>query len=126
MPKILNKKQVEEIRSLLLQNKMTIESTLNNLSNEHSNLTDMVLNDEGDFAAASRDYITDVHIKNQQLRELNLINHALKKIEKNEYTGLSEMCDSEITIRRLRVKPHAMYCIDCRDYIEKEKIKKAV
>lgn len=126
MPKILNKKQVEEIRSLLLQNKMTIESTLNNLSNEHSNLTDMVLNDEGDFAAASRDYITDVHIKNQQLRELNLINHALKKIEKNEYTGLCEMCDSEITIRRLRVKPHAMYCIDCRDYIEKEKIKKAV
>ena len=55
MPKSLNKKQVEEIKSLLLQNKMTIESTLNNLSNEHLNLSEMDLNDEGDFAAASRD-----------------------------------------------------------------------
>ncbi|RXJ91540.1 molecular chaperone DnaK suppressor DksA [Arcobacter sp. CECT 8983] len=126
MPKSLNKKQVEEIKSLLIQNKMTIESTLNNLSNEHLNLSEMDLNDEGDFAAASRDYSTDVHIKNQQLRELNLIDHALRKIENGKYTGLCEMCDSEITIRRLRVKPHAMYCIDCRDYIEKEKVKKAV
>lgn len=126
MPKLLNQKQVEEIKSLLLHNKMTIESTLNNLSNEHNNLTDMVLNDEGDFAAASRDYSTDIHIKNQQLKELNLINHALKKIDKNQYSGLCEMCDGEITIRRLRVKPHAMYCIDCRDYIEKEQIRKVV
>lgn len=124
MPKTLNQKQIEEIKSLLVQNKMTIESTLNNLSNEHVNLSEMDLNDEGDFAAASRDYITDVHIKNQQLRELNLINHALTKIEDGKYTGLCEMCDSEITIKRLRVKPHAMYCIDCRDYIEKSQVKK--
>lgn len=126
MPKTLNAKQVEEIKTLLLHNKLSIESTLTNLSNEHLNLSEMDLNDEGDFAAASRDYITDVHIKNQQERELTLINNSLSKIESGKFTGLCEMCDSEITMKRLRVKPHAMYCIDCRDYIEKEQIKKAV
>lgn len=54
-------------------------------------------------------------------KELELIDHALKKIEKGEYTGLCEMCDSEITIKRLRVKPHARYCIDCRSFIDNEK-----
>jgi len=126
MPKILNAKQIEEIKTLLLHNKATIESTLTNLSSEHLNLSEMDLNDEGDFAAASRDYITDVHIKNQQERELTLINNSLAKIESGKFTGLCEMCDSEITMKRLRVKPHAMYCIDCRDYIEKEQVKKAV
>ncbi|RXK12812.1 molecular chaperone DnaK suppressor DksA [Halarcobacter mediterraneus] len=127
MGRELNKKQIEEIKELLLKNKAIIEGNLNNLSNEHVNLSEMDLNDEGDFAAASRDYSTDIHIKKQQLEELRLIDHALRKIYSGKFTGLCEMCDSEITMKRLRVKPHAMYCIDCRNYLENEKqIKKAV
>lgn len=117
----LNQKQIEEIHGLLLQNKQKIETTLRTIDTEHESLSDMDLNDDGDFAAASRDYSNDIHIKKQQLKELNLIDHALKKIEKGEYTGLCEMCDSEISIKRLRVKPHAIYCIDCRSYIDNEK-----
>ncbi|AXH11004.1 molecular chaperone DnaK suppressor DksA [Malaciobacter halophilus] len=117
----LNQKQIEEIHVLLLQNKQKIETTLRTIDTEHESLSDMDLNDDGDFAAASRDYSNDIHIKKQQLKELNLIDHALKKIEKGEYTGLCEMCDSEISIKRLRVKPHAIYCIDCRSYIDNEK-----
>ncbi|SKB48175.1 RNA polymerase-binding protein DksA [Malaciobacter marinus] len=116
--RVLNQKQVEEIKVLLVQNKEKIEKTLKTMDTEHETLNTLDLNDDADFAAASRDYSTDIHIKQQQLKELELINKSLKKIEKGEYTGLCDMCDSEITIKRLRVKPHARYCIDCRSYID--------
>jgi len=120
MPRELNQKQIEEIHKLLLENKEKIESTLNTISDSHNDLTNMDLNDEGDFAAASRDYNNDVLIKKQQQEELALIDHALEKIEKGTYTGLCEMCDSEIGMKRLRVKPYAKFCIDCRSYIDKK------
>lgn len=121
MARAISKKHIEEIKHLLLDKKLKIESTLSTLKSEHALLSSMDLNDEADFAAASRDYSTDIHIKNQQLKELRAINYCLLKIENKTYTGLCEMCDSEITMKRLRVKPHAKYCIDCRCYIDKEK-----
>lgn len=120
MARELNAKQVEEIKNLLLEDKAKIEQTLHGISDDHESLSSMELNDEADFASASRDYITDIHIKNQQLKELELINHSLKKIQAGEYTGLCEMCDGDIGMPRLRVKPHAKYCIECRSAIENQ------
>ena len=121
MPRELNKKQIEEVKNLLLSNKEKIEKTLNTISNEHQSLSSMELNDEADFASASRDYNTDIHIKKQQMKELTAIEYSLKKIEKGEFNGLCEMCDAEIGMPRLRVKPHAKYCIECRSAIDKER-----
>lgn len=118
MARELNQKQIDEIKELLLENKRKIELTINTIADDQSSLSELDLNDEGDFAAASRDYNTDIQIKKQQFEELKLINHSLAKIEKGIFTGLCEMCDSEIGIQRLRVKPHAKYCIDCRTYID--------
>ena len=121
MARELNTKQIEEIKDLLLKNKAKIEKTLHGISDDHESLSSMELNDEADFASASRDYNTDIHIKNQQLRELELINHSLNKIEAGKYTGQCEMCDGEIGMPRLRVKPHAKYCIECRSAIDNER-----
>ena len=118
MAKVLNKKQIDEIYNLLIDSKNKIENTLNRISDAQNDLNDMDLNDDGDFAAASRDYNTDIHIKKQQMMELELINHSLKKIEEGKFTGICEMCDSEIGMKRLRVKPYAKYCIDCRNHID--------
>ena len=112
------KKQIDEIYNLLIESKNKIENTLNGISDAQNELSDMDLNDDGDFAAASRDYNTDIHIKKQQLEELELINHSLKKIKEGKFTGVCEMCDSEIGMKRLRVKPYAKYCIDCRNHID--------
>lgn len=117
--KHLNKKQIEEIKALLLHNKEVIETVLHSIEDENMSLSDMDLNDEADFAAASRDYATDVNIKHQQVHELEEMVYALKKMEDNTYDGLCEMCDSEITMARLRVKPHAKYCIECRQEVDK-------
>jgi RNA polymerase-binding transcription factor DksA len=45
---------------------------------------------------------------------------ALAKIANNEY-GICEMCEDDIGFQRLKVKPHALYCIDCREIAEKSK-----
>lgn len=119
--KSLNSKQYETIKNLLLENKKKMESVLNSINNEQQLLSDMVLNDEGDFAIASRDYSTDINIKQKQIKELNQINYTLEKMNNNTYTGLCEMCDAPIAMARLKIKPHAKYCIDCREFMDKEK-----
>lgn len=68
MAKALNEKQVEEIKVLLLENKQKIETALRKIDEDHESLSTMDLKDEGDFAAASRDYSNDIHIKNNKKR----------------------------------------------------------
>lgn len=121
MARELNTKQVQEIKNLLLENKEKIEQTLHTISDDHESLSSLELNDEADFASASRDYNNDVLIKNQQMSELTMINESLHKIEGGKFTGLCDMCDGEIGMPRLRVKPHAKYCIECRNSIDNGK-----
>jgi len=64
---------------------------------------------------SGRDY--QIYLKQKQ--ELKEIEEALKKIEEGRY-GICEMCDEPISEERLKIKPHAKYCIICREIIEKE------
>lgn len=110
---VLTNAEVEEIRELLLQQKHRIEAALAGMNSEEEGFRSMELNDEADFAAASRDYDNDYFISDQQRRELAMIDHALKKIENGTFTGHCEMCGEEVTMPRYRIKPHARYCIEC-------------
>jgi DnaK suppressor protein len=60
----------------------------------------------------------DNAIGSQQQVELMEIETALAKINNGQY-GICEMCEEEIGFQRLKVKPHAKYCIDCREIAEK-------
>jgi DnaK suppressor protein len=116
--KVLTEAQIEEIRELLLCEKDRIESILIGMDGEKEGFLGMELNDEADFAAASRDYNNDLNITSQQRKELEMIDHALEKIKKGTFTGLCEMCGAEVTMQRYRIKPYARYCIDCRTYLD--------
>jgi len=59
-------------------------------------------------------------IVQQQEQELREINVTLGKISTGDY-GICEMCEDPIGFQRLKVKPHAIYCIDCREIVEKSK-----
>jgi DnaK suppressor protein len=76
------------------------------------------LNDEGDFASASSESMIDQVITTQQSKELTEIDYALGKIKNGSY-GTCEMCEEHIDKDRLKVKPHAKYCIVCREIVEK-------
>ncbi|EAL2912219.1 TraR/DksA family transcriptional regulator [Campylobacter jejuni] len=50
----------------------------------------------------------------------NEIEDSLDKIKNGTY-GICESCDDEIDSQRLKVKPHARYCITCRQIAEQGK-----
>lgn len=76
------------------------------------------LYDDSDVVAAALYETKVASILELQTSEIDDIDYALTKI-KNKTYGICEMCDDEIDIDRLKIKPHARYCIDCREYVEK-------
>ena len=76
------------------------------------------MSDEFDIASISTDQLIEQSISAQQKAELNEIDQALEKITNKTY-GICDMCEEEIGTPRLKVKPHAKYCIACREIIEK-------
>lgn len=105
---------------ILKDRKKQIEKNIKEALKEIEELGDLELNDEGDCAAVCTDNMIEQAISTQQLKELKEINEALKKIKQGTY-GICEMCGEQIGIQRLKVKPHAKYCITCREIIEKSK-----
>ncbi|WP_395002879.1 RNA polymerase-binding protein DksA [uncultured Helicobacter sp.] len=79
------------------------------------------LSDDSDVVAAALYETKVANILELQKTEIDDIDYALTKI-KNKTYGICEMCDDEIDIERLKIKPHARYCIDCREDVEKRQI----
>lgn len=118
----MQKSELEYFRSILLARKERIEKNLSGVQEEINELRTQELGDEADLAAASSDTMIESAIISQQQKELGEINRALTKIENGEY-GICEMCEDPIGFQRLKVKPHAIYCIDCREIVENSKKK---
>ncbi len=105
-------------KDMLLERKKRVEKNLADCMKEMDELNELEINDEVDYASISADSQIESSMFKQQKREFNEINIALKKIEDGSY-GICEMCEESISIQRLKVKPHAKYCIICREIHEK-------
>ena len=114
----MQKSELDYFKSILLARKEQIEKNLAGVQEEITELQGQELNDEGDLASASSDSLVENAIISQQQKELSEIQNALAKIESGDY-GICEMCEEPIGFQRLKVKPHAVYCIDCREIVEK-------
>ncbi|MEA3354110.1 MAG: RNA polymerase-binding protein DksA [Campylobacterota bacterium] len=112
-----SKKQIEELKTVLNERRELIQSNIKDNIDNISKLNNCDCNDELDFAEASSDSFTSGIIVNQQKQELKEIEEALKSIEAGTY-GICEMCDESIAIGRLKAKPFAKYCTDCREIHE--------
>ena len=111
--------ELEFFVDLLEARKEQIQKNIIGVEKELQELNNLELNDEGDHASVSNDNLREVAIGQQQELELLEIEVALGKIKDKQY-GICEMCEEEISIQRLKVKPHAKYCIDCREIVEKQ------
>ncbi len=108
----------EILKTRVLQIKKNIESS----AKDYDEINSYEIRDEGDYALVSADSLIDVSITKQQKKELEEIDYALSKIKDGTY-GTCEMCEELIGMQRLKVKPHAKYCIVCREIIEKQQKK---
>jgi len=104
---------------MLESRKTQIQKNIMGVEKELKELNSLELNDEADHASVSNDNLREVAIGQQQELELIEIQVALGKIKDKQF-GICEMCEEDISIQRLKVKPHAKYCIDCREIVEKQ------
>jgi len=111
--------ELEFFVDMLESRKEQIQKNIMGVEKELAELNGLELNDEADHASVSNDNLREVAIGQQQELELIEIQVALGKIKDKQY-GICEMCEEDISIQRLKVKPHAKYCIDCREIVEKQ------
>ena len=103
--------KLEERRKQIKKNIEDVYAEMEGLNNSEAN-------DEVDHASISTDRMIEQAITSQQAKELNEIEVAMSKITNGSY-GICEMCEEDIGVQRLKVKPHAKYCIVCREIVEK-------
>ncbi len=114
----MRQSDLDFFKQILLERKQQIIKNIDDANKEMENLTHSEANDECDHATITIDKNIDQAITAQQTKELAGIEYAIGKIETNSY-GVCEMCEDDISIPRLKVKPHARYCIVCREIVEK-------
>ena len=107
-------------KEILESRKEQINKNINSVHNELEQLSSLELNDEGDHASVNNNSMIESAIVSQQAQELKEIDVTLGKIAAGNY-GICEMCEDPIGFQRLKVKPQAIYCIDCREIVEKSK-----
>ena len=116
----MQQSELNYFKDVLEARKLQIVKNISGVNEELMQLGKEELNDECDYATNSNYSSVESAIVFQQQEELKEINVSLDKIKSHDY-GICEMCEDLIGFQRLKVKPHAMYCIDCREIAEKSK-----
>ena len=114
----MQESELNYFKEILESRKVQIVKNISGVNDELDQLSALELNDEGDHASVNNNSMVESAIVSQQEKELSEIQVTLGKISHGDY-GICEMCEDPIGFQRLKVKPHAIYCIDCREIVEK-------
>ncbi len=118
----LTKKEIGEFRKLLLEKREEIWKEIrtelkSRVSEEYHGLINDV-NDEQDLAQIDLQEEVVLGVLETRKKELEAISQALWRIEHGEYGRCIE-CEDWICTERLKVRPWAVYCIPCKERLEK-------
>lgn len=116
----LRKSEIEYFKNLLIQRKSQILENLRNSSDGIEDMRNSGASDDADYANIASDINLEASLSVSSKIELDDINRALNKIELGTY-GICEMCEDDINIARLKIKPQTKFCITCREILEKQK-----
>ncbi len=113
----MDKEKLMFFKELLLQQKKELleqaRKTVSSLSQEGEE----VPADPADRATLEADRNFLLRIRDRERKLLAKIDEALEKIENGTY-GICELCGNEIEEERLRARPVASYCIECKRKLE--------
>lgn len=108
----------QDFKNILLKRKKEIILQVQgNIDNIH-NLKGSDPSDEADIWLIDNGSHIEEKINENLRLELQEIIASLEKINNSVY-GICEYCEEEIHPARLKIKPHAKYCINCREKLEK-------
>jgi DnaK suppressor protein len=111
----------EEIKELLLKmREELIREIKEKAKSESDDLSKMDIGDIYDMASSERDRELNLLISDRDRDKLLEIDDALERIEDNTY-GICEECGGKIPKERLKIMPFALFCVQCKSVMEKEK-----
>lgn len=112
-------KDREKYKKMLLEKKEEIVAKISEAFNESKEVESGIAQDLVDKAESSYTKEFLLSLSNAEREQLLLIDEALKRIEKSDY-GICQMCQKNISKKRLDVVPWSPYCIECQEKAEEE------
>ena len=125
--KQLTEKRLEKYKEVLLKEKKETQGIINAINDIQKRGTKDSSGDLSAYSQHQADQGSDtdeserrVYILNKELKNIKMINSALKRIYDKTY-GICEICGDSIPANRLNIIPYAKYCIKCREEDEQRK-----
>ena len=112
----MRKRDLDQIKKILTDQLAELLSradcSLEGVSQSNDNMSDVV-----DRAAKIAERNFSHHLCSREKLLLRKIERSLQDIENGVY-GRCEQCDEDISVKRLKARPTARYCIDCKTQME--------
>jgi DnaK suppressor protein len=109
----IKKKDLEQFKKILLEEKKKILSHLQTLSDSAEKEEIVPAGDSADIASLEINHANLQKIGKRETYLLKKIDLALAKVEDGTY-GECEDCGEQIAVARLQARPVAQLCIDCK------------
>jgi len=115
----MDEKKYEYFKNLLLQQRAEILKEANRATSGNLNVVEEELADTVDRSSVETDRNFTLRLLDRDRKLLKKIDEALDRLEGGDF-GLCEECGEEIAIRRLKARPVATLCIECKEEQERE------
>jgi DnaK suppressor protein len=113
----MKKKDLNQLKKILIQQLRDLlgrsDCSLDELNVADNNLSDLL-----DRASQISEREFSHHLCSREKLHMRKIERSLQDIEEGVY-GLCEQCGEDISLKRLKARPTARYCIDCKTQLEK-------
>jgi DnaK suppressor protein len=109
----MKKKELDDFKKLLIDEKGKILKHLTELSESSGQELDLTTGDSVDIAALEINQNNLTKIGKRESFLLKKIELALEKVNEGSY-GTCESCGEQISVARLKARPVAQLCIDCK------------
>jgi DnaK suppressor protein len=112
----MRKRDINQIKKILTQQLAELlgraDCSLDGVEESNENLSDVL-----DRAAKIAERNFSHHLCSREKLLIRKIERSLQDIENGKY-GLCEHCEEDISLKRLKARPTARYCIDCKTQLE--------
>ena len=113
----MKKKDLNQLKKILIQQLRDLLGR-SDCSLDELNVTDDNISDLLDRASQVSEREFSHHLCSREKLHMRRIERSLQDIEEGVY-GICEQCGEDISLKRLKVRPIARYCIDCKTQLEK-------
>src|SRR6266513_851326 len=115
----LNQKDLKRFKKMLEDSKLSLLQSAKKTLMEESNFDTDDLPDEIDLASSEYAQSMVFRLRDREKFLLKKIDKALARIENGSF-GVCEICEEEISVKRLEARPVTTMCIRCKEEQEKQ------